>query len=78
MSLRSSINMKLPSPGFSPGEALALSPFDKAQGRRWMGDRYFRSKHDQMRLFLDPPLAGEGRVRDVIHELTLLTEDEDS
>jgi hypothetical protein len=49
-------------PGSSPGQALSLSPFDKAQGRRWNGRGDFSMQRAQ--IFSYPrPLAGEGRVR---------------
>jgi hypothetical protein len=63
MSLRSPTENQITlTPGSSPGQALALSPFDDAQGRRWNGRRnFFRTTEHQTRFFFLPsPACGRG------------------
>jgi len=63
MSLRSPTENEITlTPGSSPGQALALSPFDDAQGRRWNGRRnFFRTKEHQTHFFfLSSPACGRG------------------
>jgi hypothetical protein len=51
-------------PGSSPGQALALSPFDKAQGGAGMGEGTFRSKEHPEWLSLFLTLAPALRERE--------------
>src|SRR5215471_8851128 len=63
MSLRSPTENEITlTPGSSPGQALALSPFDDVQGRRWNGrGNFFRTKERQTHFFfLSSPACGRG------------------
>src|SRR5262249_30673403 len=63
MSLRSPTENEITlTPGSSPGQALALSPFDDAQGRRSNGrGNFFRTTEHQTRFFFLPsPACGRG------------------
>src|SRR5215813_5129102 len=63
MSLRSTTENEITlTPGSTPGQALALSPFDDAQGRRWNGrGNFFRTREHQTHFFFSPsPACGRG------------------